>query len=98
MATWVMDGMDIHRGQLVSQGFTLTWPRTPVYCRWMGGPARSGVRRAIFTCQDRRAAEVGYQVTHAWWAYVSWPPEWPLGASLATLLAGVLNAMYTFYS
>ena len=70
MATWVMDGVDQHRGQLVRQGFAITWPRAPVHCRWMGGPAASGVRRAIFTCQDKRAAEVGYQVTHAGWAFV----------------------------
>ena len=70
MATWVMDGMDRMRGDVVKQGFAITVPRAPVHCRWMGGPAASGCRRAVFTVQDRRAAEWGFQVTWQWWNYV----------------------------
>ena len=70
MATWVVDGLDKIRGDLATRGFAPSFPRAPVHCRWMGGPAASGARMAIFTVQDLRAAEAAYQVTWAWWSRV----------------------------
>ena len=70
MRSWVEQGLDRMRGQLVADGFGLPGPRAPVHCRHMGGPAASGKRRAIFTVQDKRSAEYCFQVTWAWWAYV----------------------------
>ena len=70
MADWVTAGLDNIRGDQASRGFAPSYPRAPVHCRWMGGPAHSGMRRAVFTCQDIRAAEAGFQVTWSWWSYV----------------------------
>ena len=70
MATWVMDGLDSLRAQQVRQGFTPSSARHQVHCRWMGGAAASGSRRAIFTCQDLDCASMMFQVTCQWWATV----------------------------
>ena len=70
MATWVERGTDQIRARLALGGFAATVARFPVHCRWMGRPADSGHRRAIFTVQNQAAAELSYQVTWNWWAYV----------------------------
>ena len=71
MAAWVARGLDDMRAGMVRQGFTCPVPRAPVHCRWMGNPAASGCRRALFTIQEVRNAEWGYQVTWQWWNHVA---------------------------
>ena len=58
MATWVMEGCDQARATMVHNGFYSHFPRSPVHCRWMGRPAASGSRRAIFTVQHIDGKEV----------------------------------------
>ena len=70
MVKWVNQGMQSARVNLVMQGFNVPMAIAPVHVRFLGRPAASGRRQAIFTTQCLATARAGYQSCWNWWTAV----------------------------
>ena len=66
MASWVREGINYRRGQLVASGEEVV-SRYSVHARYIGGPADSGRRQVQFTASDEASARQGLDVTWRWW-------------------------------
>ena len=70
MLRWVNENIRDHQANLVRGGFQVSMASAPIHVRWLGRPAASRRRQAMFTCQDLDTARAGFLGTWGWWTAV----------------------------